>query len=101
MAEWKPPHEETWHISYDDLFASQEPKACEEDWERIFEGTIGLSGMEKRLKLAAAAPEMALMLLELYRHHGDKAVFDWAYWFDEIEKVLAKAGVPMPEDHAS
>jgi hypothetical protein len=47
-----------------------------------------------RAKLAAAAPEMARLLKALHDEHGDRHTFDWAYWHDEIEAVLLKAGVP-------
>lgn len=47
----------------------------------------------ERANLAAAAPEMARMLLALHAEHGDRHTFDWAYWFSEIEAVLKKAGV--------
>jgi hypothetical protein len=44
-------------------------------------------------RLAAAAPLMARMLLTLHADHGPRHTFDWAYFFEEIEKVLDVAGV--------
>lgn len=46
-----------------------------------------------RARLAAAAPEMARLLRDLHDEHGPRHTFDWAYWFDQIERVLDKAGV--------
>lgn len=99
------PHEETWTADPVQIAAAQTgaminfgngacahlrgeantmpPPMSEITPERLYE----------RAKLMAAAPEMARMLLALHDEHGDRHTFDWAYWFDEIEEVLVRAGV--------
>lgn len=51
-----------------------------------------------RIRLAAAAPSMARLLRALCAEHGSRARFDWAYWSEEIEAELMRAGIPLPEE---
>jgi len=91
--EWKPAHEETWHARYDDVYVTSHADDPEDDWELAFEGSIGLSGMQKRLQLAAAAPEMARLLLELVETTDERDYYKLSP--DECERILAvlrKAG---------
>lgn len=96
------PWEETWVPSLWRHDGQQRPMWAVEpatpdplDGEPIFE--FNDPDQEPRAKLAAAAPEMARLLLAMHDDHGDRHTFDWAYWFTEIEKVLDKAGVEYPD----
>lgn len=68
-------------------------------WARInvLEGQPKVKGIAtidaERAQLAAAAPEMARLLLEMRDENGPKRFLDWAYWIEDIERVLRKAGV--------
>lgn len=75
------------------------PTADEPYGETLAAFDYSANSIEEAGKLAAAAPSMARFLRTLYAEHGDnRSTFDWAYWAEEIEAELVKAGVPLPEE---
>lgn len=80
--------------------ATQNILTTDGEWVARFSPSPGISPDHElaRTKLAASAPAMARLLRALYGEHGDRVTFDWAYWAEEIEAALLRAGVPLPED---
>ena len=90
--------DENWHARNspacsEDIYKDTEPRGY------IFVNLGGVCGQpgfeesEARARLAAQAPAMARLLLDLSSEHGDRQTFDWAYWHTEINAALEAAGV--------
>ncbi len=93
--------DERWNVGHDDeltfvAIGGAHYECGDETIAHMTDLEIGHPNIEARARLAACAPEALRLLLDMHQNHGDRATFDWAYWFTEIEKVLDKAGIAHP-----